>query len=121
MELEWRLDPKTRRAQFADALRGQPAPQALTLRERHEKFRPANPRDKIHECHVGNGLPFAIEHIRGLENTFDIRFCRYYDAKSNATIFDVEIAGQRTMVTRRTGWWNSTESNINNQQKDSNP
>ena len=121
MELEWRLDPKRRRAQFADVRRGQPAPQALTLRERHEKFRPANPRDKTHECHVGNGLPFAIENIRGLDKPFDIRFCRYYDAKSNATLFDVEIAGQRTMVTRRAGRWNSTESNIDNQLKDQNP
>ena len=34
---------------------------------------------------------------------YAVRLAKYYDAKSDATVFDAEIAGRRTMVCRRPG------------------
>ena len=48
---------------------------------------------------------FAIGKIRGLDRPYDVRLVAWYDAKSDATVFDVEIAGQRTMACRRPGRW----------------
>ena len=45
----------------------------------------------------------AIGNLRGLDVPFDVRMAVYYDAKSNATVFDAEIAGCRTFVTRQGG------------------
>jgi len=47
--------------------------------------------------------PAAIGKIRGLDRPFEVRFVQYYDAKSMATVFDAEIAGTRTLITRRAG------------------
>jgi hypothetical protein len=46
---------------------------------------------------------FAIGNIRGLDRPFAVRVENYFDKKSGITLVDVEIAGQRTMVTRRFG------------------
>ncbi len=41
--------------------------------------------------------------MRGLDRPYGVRLLAHYDAKSDATIFDAEIAGTRTMLTRREG------------------
>lgn len=46
---------------------------------------------------------FAITHIRGLDRPFEVKVENYYDRKAGITLVDVEIAGRRTMVTRRRG------------------
>ena len=46
---------------------------------------------------------FAIGNIRGLDAPFTVRVENYFDQKSGISLIDVEIAGQRTMVTRRFG------------------
>lgn len=50
-----------------------------------------------------DGDDFAITHIRGLDRPFEVKVVNYFDGKSGCTLVDVEIAGQRTMVTRRLG------------------
>jgi len=46
---------------------------------------------------------FAITHIRGLDRPFEVKVENHFDRKAGITLVDVEIAGQRTMVTRRLG------------------
>ena len=46
---------------------------------------------------------FAIGNIRGLDTPFTVRIENYFDKKAGISLIDVEIAGQRTMVTRRFG------------------
>ena len=41
--------------------------------------------------------------VRGLDADYAVRVVVHYDAKSNATIFDAEVAGQRTLICRREG------------------
>ena len=48
---------------------------------------------------------FAIGHIDGLDKPFVVKVNRHFDRKSGITLVDVEIAGRRTMVTRRKGEW----------------
>ena len=102
-EIELRVDPAERRAQLATASHGQPAPRAMSLRENHEKFRPRDFRDKQGECMIDGDKPFAIENVRGLDGPYRVMTALHYDPKADTTIFDVEIAGQRTMILRRPG------------------
>ena len=76
---------------------------AKSLRENHLAFKPKHARDKLNECMLDGGKSFAIENVRGLDRPYDVRALAYYDPKANVTIFDVEIAGQRTMILRRVG------------------
>lgn len=46
---------------------------------------------------------FAIGKIRGLDKPFKIKVGNYFEKKSGISLVDIEIAGQRTMVTRRSG------------------
>ena len=55
-----------------------------------------------------DGDDFAITHIRGLDRPFEVKVENYYDRKSGISLVDVEIAGQRTMVTRRLGRYKAT-------------
>ena len=41
--------------------------------------------------------------VRGIEGDYTVRLIRHYDPKADATIFDAEIAGQRTIICRRRG------------------
>ncbi len=41
--------------------------------------------------------------VRGIAGDYEVKVIAYYDAKSGATIFDAEIAGQRTLICRRAG------------------
>ena len=45
--------------------------------------------------------------IRGLDKPFAVRVAQHYDAKSGSTVFDVEIAGTRTMLAHRWGRFKS--------------
>ena len=54
-----------------------------------------------------DGNDFAIGNIRGLGRPFEVKVVNYFDKKAGMTLVDVEIAGQRTMVTRRFGKYRS--------------
>lgn len=102
-EIELRVDPAEQRAQLATTARGQTAPRVRSLRENHIEFKPKHARDKLGECMLDGDKPFAIENVRGLDRPYTVKALTYYDAKSDITIVDVEIAGQRTMILRRPG------------------
>lgn len=50
--------------------------------------------------HAGN---YAIENIRGLDKTFTVRVIVKGEPKWGGSLVDVEVAGQRTMITHRHG------------------
>lgn len=102
-DIELKVDPAERRAQLATAAKGAPVPRANSLRENHLKFKPQHARDKLGESMLDGDKPFAIENVRGLDRPYQVKTVNYFDAKSNVTIVDVEIAGQRTMILRRGG------------------
>ena len=92
------VDPQTGRAWFSHAdLAGREEP-ALTVREALAADVDTKWHPKPHHC--GS---YAIEKIRGLDRPYGIRLLVHYDAKSDATVIDAEIAGTRTMLTRREG------------------
>ena len=78
-ELVLAVDPAARTASFADAV----------------------PEVRFGEAKDGHNV--RIGGVRGLEGDYEVRVIVYYDAKSHATIFDAEIAGQRTLICRRPG------------------
>lgn len=41
--------------------------------------------------------------VRGLDADYEVKVVAYYDAKADATLFDAEVAGQRTLICRREG------------------
>lgn len=53
---------------------------------------------------------FAIGNIRGLDRPFEVKVVNHFDRKAGLTLVDVEIAGQRTMVTRRFGSYKETKA-----------
>lgn len=50
-----------------------------------------------------HGGDFAIEGVEGLDRPFSLRLLITRDRKSGSTIIDAEIAGRRTLITRRRG------------------
>ena len=46
---------------------------------------------------------FRISNLPEFSSAYPVRLVQYWDKKSNATIFDVEIDGLRTMICRRAG------------------
>ena len=73
----------------------------------HELFKAADPsvdsfltlptKDYLH-MYAGN---FSIDHVRGLTAPFSVRFLVTHIPRMDATLLDVEIAGQRTMLSSR--------------------
>ena len=56
---------------------------------------------KLEAAHrAGN---FRISNLPEFTSAYPVRLVQYWDKKSNATIFDVEIGGARTMICRRAG------------------
>jgi len=53
--------------------------------------------DTIHR-RSGN---FALNHIRGMDQPFEVKMLLYYERKQLSTLIDTEIAGQRTLVSKR--------------------
>ena len=51
-------------------------------------------------CWSGN---IKVGGVRGIDKDYRVRLIAHYDAKSDATIFDAEVAGQRTLIVRRAG------------------
>ena len=103
-ELEFLVDASARRAQFSDCYSGEKAPRRKTIAE----MLGDRPKDEWLPRNMGKQDPsqacnFAIGHLRGLDSSYAVRFCLYYDQKSDATIFDAEIAGRRTIICRRQG------------------
>jgi hypothetical protein len=47
--------------------------------------------------------------VRGLDADYEVKVIAYYDAKSDATLFDAEIAGGRTLICRRPGKYRASE------------
>lgn len=99
--LEFRVDAALARAQYANVRKDGTVPDCVTNAERNragsnQRLRERNgPPDHAHE--------YAIERIRGLDRPYEVRLVMYYDAKADATLFDAEIAGQRTMICKRRG------------------
>ena len=73
------VDPATREASFADDV---PTP----------KF------DR--NSHAQN---IKIGGLRCVNGPYEVKLVAWYDSKADATIFDAEIGGQRTMICRRAG------------------
>ena len=80
---QWNLDPAGCRAQFSDDGSRQPS-----MREGGRPY---------------NAWNYAIENIRGLDNPFKVRIVVKGEPKWGGSLIDVEIAGQRTMITDRYG------------------
>ena len=68
-----------------------------------------NEPDKLYE---GLSVPMVtswkdgrrlIGGVRGLDADYEVKVVAYYDAKADATLFDAEVAGQRTLICRREG------------------
>ncbi|MGN0853712.1 MAG: hypothetical protein ACI4Q3_10105 [Kiritimatiellia bacterium] len=77
--LRFTVDPASREAAFADDV-------------------PDVTWGKAH--HAGN---VRIGGVRGLDGDYAVKLIVHYDAKADATLFDAEIAGQRTLICRRRG------------------
>lgn len=45
----------------------------------------------------------SIRNVRGLDSPYRVKVIAWYDERHDVTIFDAEIAGKRTLVTRRFG------------------
>lgn len=44
---------------------------------------------------------FTIRNVRGLDSPYEVKVAVWYDERHDVTIFDAEVAGRRTLVTRR--------------------
>ena len=73
------VDPAARTASFADDVPG-------------VAFGAANAAQNV-----------RIGGVRGLNADYEVKVVAYYDAKADATLFDAEVAGQRTLICRREG------------------
>ena len=62
------------------------------------------PNAKLEAAHCARN--FRISNLPAFTTAYPVRLVQYWDRKSNATIFDVEIGGVRTMICRREGRFN---------------
>lgn len=106
-DCEFQLDFERQRLQFATLERGQTAlcRRLLTLRESLQVM----PSDTlgmnirtVDGYHAGS-RDFALENVDVMSGTFMLRVCVHADAKMRSTVLDVEVAGQRTMISQRVG------------------
>ena len=56
---------------------------------------------KLEDAHLAGN--FSITELPEFASAYPVKLVQYWDQKANATIFDVEIGGVRTMVCRRAG------------------
>ncbi len=101
-DLELRVDAAEGRAQYADAPGPGAAPRQFTQAELNanrdpEAIRRSGSGDA---WHVGQ---YAVSRIRGLDKPYTVKIAVCYDAKSDCTLFDADIAGSRAMICRRSG------------------
>lgn len=113
--LHFQVFPREGRAQFSDD-----GSRRRTLAESAEGMTPDGPdadhrrnwqltrdrHDVPHHC-----ANYAIGRIRGLDRPFAVRILLHYDPKADATLFDAEIAGTRTMLARRRGRFSLSADN----------
>jgi hypothetical protein len=99
---ELRIEPQRKRAQWGTPAQGKPAPEipdAATI------FATPEGRKPVFEQHCPNlpyhGTSFAITGVEGLDRPHRVRIAVVRDRKSGSVIIDAEIAGRRTMITRR--------------------
>ncbi len=59
------------------------------------------PNPTFGAAHVADNV--RIGGVRGLDADYEVKVIVHYDTKARATIFDAEIAGQRTLICRRAG------------------
>ena len=99
---ELRVEPQLKRAQWGQPANGQLAPEtpdaaAIALTP--------DGKNPVFAQHNGNthwrGFDFAIAGVEGLDKPHHVRIAFIHDRKSNSHIIDAEIAGRRTMITRR--------------------
>lgn len=64
---------------------------------------PEGASTKIAEKNLSTAQSFRVTGIRGLEREYEVRYVVHYDRKADATLFDFEIAGNRTLIARREG------------------
>ncbi|MDD6031357.1 MAG: hypothetical protein PUE68_11125 [Kiritimatiellae bacterium] len=62
---------------------------------------------KFGEARSGENV--RIGGVRGLDADYAVKLVVYYDAKADVTIFDAEVAGQRTLICRRAGRFDEAE------------
>ncbi len=99
--LEFSVDAKLGRAQYANVGGDGRVKRCVTNAERHRAGNNRNLADR--NGPPGSADEYAIERIRGLEKPYTVKLAAYYDPKADVTLFDAEIAGQRTMICRRPG------------------
>lgn len=100
------LDPVAGKASFTEKADDGTYPEVPTYAELAAKYEP-----EFGEKRIGAGRQFrpdeagdfAIGKIRGLDKPFKVRVENYFDKKAGISLVDIEIAGHRTMVTRRFG------------------
>ncbi len=56
---------------------------------------------KLEAAHLAGN--FRITDLPEFASPYSVRLAQYWDRKADATIFDVEIGGVRTMICRRSG------------------
>ena len=56
---------------------------------------------KLEDAHLAGN--FSITELPDFASAYPVKLVQYFDEKANATIFDVEIGGVRTMICRRAG------------------
>ena len=105
--LSFRVDAALGRAQFANVRPDGSVPRMNTNAERER----AGNNEELRKLNgpPGSADEYAIERIRGLDRPYAVRLAAYYDAKAGVTLFDAEIAGQRTMICKRRGRFTPVE------------
>ncbi len=100
------LDPAARKARFAEKAADGSYPDVPTLHEMAVEREAKYGAERIfagRKWRPDEAGDFAIGNIRGLDAPFEVKIENWFDRKSGISLIDVEIAGQRTMVTRRFG------------------
>jgi len=99
---ELRVEPQRKRAQWGKPANGNLAPETP---DAAAVFATPDGKLPIYQQKNRNvayhGEDFAITGIEGLDRPHRIRLAFIQDRKSGSTIIDAEIAGHRTMITRR--------------------
>lgn len=101
---ELRLDPQRRIAQWGRVVAGRPAPDLPAQAEVLAAMGPgSSPYDRPSPHVAHKAGDFAIGGVEGLAGRFTLRLLVIEDRKSGSVILDAEIAGRRTLITRRRG------------------
>ena len=106
-ELEFSVDPKAARVQFANVVGGK-VPRIATLSERAQAASAETDYARYLKRYSGSPdqcSETAVGKVRGLDRPYRVRLVVHYDPKGDTTIFDAEVAGGRTLLCIRRGKW----------------